>query len=50
LPITLISGIFGMNIGGLPWTEDPLGYGKVMLAMLAILAVTIAVLRRQRLF
>jgi zinc transporter len=50
LPITLISGIFGMNIGGLPWTEDPSGYGKVMLTMIGILAVTIAVLQRQRLF
>jgi zinc transporter len=50
LPITLISGIFGMNIGGLPWTEDPQGYGKVMLTMFGMLVVTIAVLQRQRLF
>jgi zinc transporter len=50
LPITLLSGIFGMNIGGLPWTSDPMGYGKVMLVMGVILAATIALLRRQRLF
>ena len=25
LPLTLITGFFGMNTGGLPWTDDPKG-------------------------
>lgn len=50
LPVTLISGIFGMNVGGLPWTEDVMGYGKVMLIMVLTFAMTIALLRQRRLF
>jgi zinc transporter len=26
LPITLITGIFGMNVGGLPWVEGDSGF------------------------
>ena len=29
LPLTLITGFFGMNTGGLPFTDDPLGTIKV---------------------
>jgi zinc transporter len=32
LPPTLIVGIFGMNIHGLPLTEDPEGFFWIMLA------------------
>ena len=34
LPMTLITGYFGMNTGGLPLTEDPLGTLKVTLLLL----------------
>lgn len=50
LPITLISGIFGMNVGGLPWTQDNFGFGWVTFAMLATLGVTLLILRRQKFF
>jgi zinc transporter len=48
LPITLITGIFGMNVGGLPWTETTIGFGAVVWLMLFTLTVTIVILRRQR--
>jgi len=31
LPLTLLTGFFGMNTGGLPFTEDPSGTAKVLL-------------------
>ncbi len=32
LPLTLLTGFFGMNTGGLPWTDDPHGTAKVIAA------------------
>lgn len=26
LPINLVAGLFGMNVGGIPWAEDPQGF------------------------
>lgn len=50
LPITLISGIFGMNVGGLPWTETPRGFIWAMLCMLAAVLIALWALRRKRMF
>ena len=48
LPITLISGIFGMNVGGLPWVESPTGFAWVMGIMLAAIVVAFALMRWRR--
>jgi zinc transporter len=48
LPVTLITGIFGMNVGGLPLTESPSGFFWVMLGMTAIVVGTMVLLRRSR--
>jgi zinc transporter len=50
LPITLISGIFGMNVGGLPWTQDNFGFGWVVFAMVSTIGVTLLMLQRQKFF
>lgn len=50
LPLTLISGIFGMNVGGLPWVQDGYGFIWVMLLSLGTLVVTLALLYWRRLF
>jgi zinc transporter len=49
LPITLITGIFGMNVGGLPWVEDNGGFLSVFVIM-ALTAVTSVVLLHWRRF
>jgi len=36
LPLTLVTGFFGMNTGGLPFTKDPNGTLKVTLMFLAL--------------
>lgn len=44
LPITIISGIFGMNVGGLPWLEDASGFLWAMGCMAGSVAVTFALM------
>lgn len=47
LPMTLISGIFGMNLPGMPWGGHPLGFWWVMgIILLSGLAVLLAALRK----
>ncbi len=48
LPVTLISGIFGMNVGGLPWLDDPRGFTWAMLCMAAAVVVALVWLRLRR--
>ncbi|HYN39630.1 MAG TPA: CorA family divalent cation transporter [Rhodospirillales bacterium] len=50
LPLTLVTGVFGMNVPQLPWEENPHGFWWVMLAMAITLAIVLAVLRWRRLF
>jgi zinc transporter len=49
LPITLVSGIFGMNVGGLPWLQDPSGFDWTVALMLIVGGATLALLRWRKL-
>jgi zinc transporter len=46
LPITLITGIFGMNLRGLPLAESPHGFGVVMLGIASAVLLALWLLRR----
>ena len=46
LPITLITGIFGMNVRGLPFAEHPHGFHVVMLGITATIVLALWLLRR----
>lgn len=49
LPINLITGIFGMNTGGLPWGQDDAsGFWWVMTLMVIAVAVALKILHRKR--
>ncbi|MEO1691143.1 MAG: CorA family divalent cation transporter [Cyanobacteria bacterium J06631_6] len=48
MPITLITGIFGMNVGGIPWTDTSLGFFWCTLLMAITLLGLFAVLKRQK--
>lgn len=48
LPINLVSGLFGMNVGGIPLAGHPVGFW-VMLAIIAALTGLIATLALRRL-
>lgn len=41
LPINLITGIFGMNTGGLPWSDSPHGFWWVMFWMVIAVAAAL---------
>lgn len=48
LPISLISGVFGMNLGGLPWGQTHLGFWYGITLMVVTVIVTLILLRRGR--
>jgi zinc transporter len=50
LPATLVTGIFGMNVAGLPGTKDPGSFWIVVGVMAGCAAITILLLRRLRLW
>jgi zinc transporter len=50
LPATLVTGIFGMNVAGLPGTKDPASFWIVVGVMSACAAITIYLLRKLRLW
>jgi zinc transporter len=49
LPLTIIPGLFGMNIGGIPWREDDSGFWTVaaLLTVWGILGAVWAFRRRR---
>jgi zinc transporter len=50
LPISFITGLFGMNTAGLPGSEDPLAFWIVVLGMASITVGTLVYLRAKRWF
>ena len=50
LPMTLVTGVFGMNVAGLPGTQDPAAFWWVMLGMAASALLLLGLLRLRRLF
>ena len=48
LPLTLITGVFGMNVPALPWLEHPDGFWWVMGAMGITLVIVLLILRWRR--
>ncbi|MBK6960662.1 MAG: hypothetical protein IPH23_05385 [Gammaproteobacteria bacterium] len=50
LPITFITGLFGMNVAGLPGTRDGHAFAIVVAIMAAALAVVVALMRRKHWF
>lgn len=50
MPITLITGIFGMNVGGLPGLSDDGGFWWVMVLMVITALVTLITLHWKRFF
>lgn len=48
LPITLITGIFGMNVGGLPFLEQDTGFAWVIGLMLLTVTISLVLLHWRR--
>jgi len=50
LPMSLVAGLFGINVGGMPWLQDNAGFLIVLLIMGATALLAILLLRWRRLF
>lgn len=50
LPLGFLTGLFGINVGGIPLAEDPRGFADIVLLMLGISAALIALFRWRRWF
>jgi zinc transporter len=50
LPVTFVTGVFGMNVGGLPGLENPIAFMIVVGTMLFISIAVITVLKIKRWF
>ena len=50
LPMTLITGLFGINVGGMPWIENHEGFLIVTLVTLATAMLAMLILRWRKLF
>ena len=48
LPITFITGLFGMNVAGLPGLEDPSAFAVVAIAMASVTVAMLLYLRAKR--
>ncbi len=48
LPLSFVTGLLGMNVGGLPGTEDPQGFAIAVIVMLAATGGLIAFFRWKR--
>jgi zinc transporter len=48
LPTTMITGLWGMNVGGVPWADDPHGFAWTVLVVLGSVALCLVLLRGSR--
>ena len=48
MPMTLVTGIFGMNLGGMPGAQHPIGFWYGIVFMVALGGVTAWLLRKLR--
>ncbi len=49
LPLTLLSGIYGMNIMGLPFAKNPVWVWSMFLGLAAIIVILIVIMRKKKL-
>ncbi len=50
MPLNIITGIFGMNVAGLPGIDDPGGFGWVMVSMALTAVAVVAIFKMKRWF
>ncbi len=48
LPISFVTGLFGVNLGGIPGAGNPVGFAVLVAALAASVLGTLAILRWQR--
>jgi zinc transporter len=46
LPTTIVSGLFGMNVGGVPFSQDPSGFWAISALAVGLAAAVLLFVRR----
>jgi zinc transporter len=50
LPVSFLSSLWGMNVGGIPWSQNEWGFVIMCTLMAVLMGAQVWVLRRHRLF
>ena len=50
LPLGFLTGLLGINVGGIPGADDPFGFEWVMFLLIVLVALQIWIFKRQRWF
>ena len=50
LPLGFLTGLFGINVGGIPLADSPWGFWEVSIALLAVVLIQLAIFRWRRWF
>lgn len=48
LPATFLTGLFGVNVGGIPWLHEPMGFVIISAICITLIGVSYAMIRRGR--
>jgi zinc transporter len=48
LPLGFLTGLLGINVGGIPGSENPWGFAAVCAILAAVVAVQVVLFRRLR--
>jgi len=48
LPLGLISGMFGVNVGGMPWTDTPFGFWYLTAIIIAIALTLLTIFKKAK--
>ncbi len=50
LPLGFLTGLLGINVGGIPWAENPLGFDLVLFLLVVIVGLQVWVFKRKHWF
>ena len=50
LPLGFLTGLLGVNLGGIPLTDNPHGFGGLVLLLVVLVVIQIVVFRRKKWF
>ncbi len=46
MPLSFITGLLGMNVGGMPWAQEKMGFIYICAIMLGLLIVEVIIFKR----
>jgi zinc transporter len=50
LPLGFLTGLLGINVGGIPLADNPLGFLEVVLFLIFLIVIQVIVFRRKKWF